>query len=78
MSPNDDTSAANCELNQTHVYFACQTSGLGIHGETVTGCGQSLAVQTPEVPLVPALLLGGAAVAIAGRRLVDRRRPAVT
>ncbi|TMB93092.1 MAG: exo-alpha-sialidase [Chloroflexi bacterium] len=69
-SPNDDT-AVFCQT--THVYFACQTTGLGIHGETVTGCGQSLAVQTPEVPLVPALLLGGAAVAVAGRRLIVRR-----
>ena len=25
----------------THVYFACQQSGRGLHGEVVTGCGKS-------------------------------------
>jgi hypothetical protein len=57
------------------VYFACQTAGLGIHGQTVTGCGQSqLQAAIPEAPWAPALLLGAGAVALlSGRRL--RRRP---
>ena len=45
--------ATSCQSGRTHIVFACQTSGLGIHGETMTGCGQSLSVQTPELPWVP-------------------------
>jgi hypothetical protein len=69
---SDDSNVA-CQT--THVYFACQTAGLGIHGQTVTGCGQSqLQAAIPEAPWAPALLLGAGAVALlSGRRL--RRRP---
>ena len=34
-------SATSCQSGKTNIYFACQTSGLGLHGETVTACGQS-------------------------------------
>jgi hypothetical protein len=33
------TSPVSCQ--DTHLYFACQTSGKGLHGETVNGCGVS-------------------------------------
>ena len=33
------TSPVSCQT--THLYFACQTSGRGLHGENVTGCGAS-------------------------------------
>ena len=71
--------ATSCQSGKTHIVFACQTSGLGIHGETMTGCGQSLSVQTPELPWVPAMLLAAAAaVGISARRMrrSERRRQA--
>ena len=33
------TTDNGCQVS--HAYFACQTSGTGLHGETVTGCGKS-------------------------------------
>jgi hypothetical protein len=33
------TSAVSCQ--KTHLYFACQKSGTGLHGETLSGCGVS-------------------------------------
>ncbi|MFN2581566.1 MAG: hypothetical protein ABR498_02350, partial [Candidatus Dormibacteria bacterium] len=71
---NHVTQATSCQSGKTNIFFACQTSGLGLHGEQVTGCGQSLAVNTPEVPSVPLMFLaaGGIGAAIGIRRL--RRR----
>ena len=37
-TPNG-SAAVSCQ--RTHLYFACQASGLGLHGETITGCGSS-------------------------------------
>ncbi|HKR98623.1 MAG TPA: sialidase family protein, partial [Candidatus Dormibacteraeota bacterium] len=73
--PPGDTSDSNVSCQNTHVYFACQTSGLGIAGQTVTGCGQSqlLSTDVPESPLVPALVLGAGAVAMLARQLLRRR-----
>jgi len=77
VSPTDDTNVG-CQSGNTNIFFACQTSGLGLHGETVTGCGQSLApgTSTPETPLVPGLLAGalGAGLAYHGVRRLRRRR----
>jgi hypothetical protein len=61
----------------THVMFACQSSGIGLHGETVTGCGSSaLPVTVPDGRWVPAMVLAGvAAVAlstVARRRRINR------
>jgi hypothetical protein len=61
----------------THVMFACQSSGIGLHGETVTGCGSSaLPVTVPDGRWVPATVLAGvAAVAlstVARRRRINR------
>ncbi|TMB91798.1 MAG: hypothetical protein E6J45_04660 [Chloroflexi bacterium] len=67
--------ATSCQSGKTQIFFACQTSGLGIHGETMTGCGQSLAVQTPEAPWVPALLVAAAVgMAVSIRRLRHSRK----
>jgi hypothetical protein len=30
---------ANVSCQTTHVYFACQKGGVGLHGEAITGCG---------------------------------------
>jgi hypothetical protein len=32
---------ANVSCQTTHLYFACQKSGLGLHGEALSGCGTS-------------------------------------
>lgn len=37
------TDDSNVACQKVHLYVACQTSGAGLHGETVTGCGQSTA-----------------------------------
>jgi hypothetical protein len=66
------TNATSCQSGATNIYFACQTSGLGIHGEQMTGCGQSIAVNVPEVPWAPALLLTSAAAAALGIRRLRR------
>jgi hypothetical protein len=34
------TSAISCQSSGRHVMFACQTSGKGLHDETIIGCGQ--------------------------------------
>ena len=68
--------ATSCQSGKTQIFFACQTSGLGIHGETMTGCGLSLSVRTPEVPWVPALLLAAATGALLSTRWLRRRRSA--
>jgi hypothetical protein len=51
------SSATSCQSGKSRIFFACQTSGLGIRGQQMTGCGQSLAVQVPEVPWSGALIL---------------------
>jgi len=71
----------------TRVYFACQTSGLGLHGETINGCPHGIAtavepspvVQTPNTssprPAPGALLavLGAVALAVAAYPVRRRR-----
>jgi len=71
-----DDSNVGCQDGKQHVYFACQTSGAGVAGQQVTGCGLSQpAAATPETPYVPVLVLAaGIATALAGRRLARRRR----
>ena len=70
-----DDSNVGCQT--THVYFACQAGGLGIHGETITGCGGSgPGVQAPEAPLAPALLATGAAAVLCAGAVQRRRRRA--
>jgi len=79
--PPSDTSDNNVGCQNTHVYFACQTSGVGIAGQTVTGCGQSQLLETnvPEAPLIPALVIGAGGVAMLARRVLQRRlRPSVS
>jgi hypothetical protein len=67
------TNATMCQGGKTQIFFACQTSGLGIHGETMTGCGLSQpAVQTPEVPWVPGLMLAAAGSVVLGMRKLRR------
>jgi hypothetical protein len=71
------TDDSNVPCQSTHVYFSCQTGGVGIHGETVTACGQSApVVQVPESPwrVAPLLLLVGAVVALTTRRLRRSRQ----
>lgn len=67
-----DDSNVGCQT--THVYFSCQASGLGVHGETVTGCGQSEALgsATPEAPWLPLLVLTSGGAAVAFRRRLTR------
>lgn len=68
------TDDSNVACQRTHVYFACQSSGVGLHGETVTGCGKSSApVALPEAPSLPLLVLVAAAVLGPGM-LIGRRR----
>jgi hypothetical protein len=43
-----DDSNVGCQ--RTHTYFSCQVGGVGLHGETVTGCGQSVAASTVPAP----------------------------
>jgi hypothetical protein len=74
------TDDSNVPCQTTHVYFACQRGGVGIHGETITACAQAApGTQVPEAPLTAALLLalGGATAAAvwARRRLRLGRRP---
>jgi hypothetical protein len=60
----------------THVMFACQTGGKGLHGETITGCGTTLASSIPDSRWAPALPLAGVAalgVAATVRRKRGRR-----
>jgi len=73
--PTGSTNNSNVGCQTTHVYFSCQTSGLGIHGETVTGCGrsQAAAAATPEAPWVPALLAVAAALGLGVRQIRSRR-----
>jgi len=67
--------ATSCQSGKTQIFFACQTSGLGIHGEQMTGCGQSLPAQIAEVPWAPGLLLAAAVgIGVGSRRLLARRK----
>jgi hypothetical protein len=77
--PQSDTTDDNVLCQQTHVYFACQTSGLGVAGQTITGCAQAQpAASTPEAPWIPGLVLGAGAAALLVRRVQMRRRiPAI-
>jgi hypothetical protein len=63
----------SCQDRKQHIMFACQNSGLGLHGESVSGCGQSAAItpQIPETPWVPGLVVVG--LAAMGMVLVSRR-----
>ncbi|HVA60262.1 MAG TPA: sialidase family protein [Mycobacteriales bacterium] len=47
------TATASCQ--KTHVYFACQNGGVGLQGETITGCGKiaAVAVSNPGSPRAP-------------------------
>jgi len=67
----------SCQSGLSQIFFACQTSGLGIHGEVMTGCGQSrsLSPQIVEVPWVPALLFVAAiGLGVTSRRLRNGRQ----
>jgi len=59
--PGGATSTVSCQT--THTYFACQVGGVGLHGETVTGCGRSVpntVAVSPVVPqVVPPVAAGG-------------------
>jgi len=71
----------------THVYFACQTSGTGLQGETVTGCGQVAGASGTPAPTLPAAaplpnttpaapalpLLPTAGLALAGAAIATRQ-----
>jgi hypothetical protein len=54
----------------TDIFFACQASGVGLHDEIITGCGQTGGGTIAESRWAPGLLLAGgiAAVAIGYRR----------
>ncbi|MHB8718990.1 MAG: sialidase family protein [Candidatus Dormibacteria bacterium] len=75
------TDDSNVPCQTTHVYFACQSGGAGIRGQTVTACG----VSTPtagvaETPVAPALVLlgsGAAALLARRRRAASGGRPAL-
>jgi len=57
-------SATSCQT--THVYFACQNGGTGVHGETITGCGQvaaATAVSTPTPTPAPVIATPNTAAA---------------
>jgi hypothetical protein len=65
------TDDSNVPCQSTHVYFSCQKGGVGIHGEAVTGCGQSAPpALVPDAPLraAPLLLFVGAVAARCKRR----------
>ena len=71
------TDPTSCQSGKSQIFFACQTSGLGIHGEVMTGCGQSnsLSPQIVEVPWAPALLFAAAiGVGVSARRLRNGRQ----
>jgi hypothetical protein len=51
------TNPTSCQAGNSRIFFACQVSGLGLHGETMTGCGQSQGVPVPEAPWTPALIV---------------------
>lgn len=77
---NDDSNVG-CQDGGQHVYFSCQTSGAGVAGQTVTGCGQSTAAVSaalPEAPWIPALVLGAGVTALLGRRWLSRRHASLT
>jgi hypothetical protein len=63
-----DTQSSACEGTNRHVYFACQTGGLGLHGETLSGCGQvgaaatTLPAPSPTPPLPNTTSLGAVEV----------------
>lgn len=72
------TDDSNVPCQTTHVYFACQRGGVGIHGESVTGCGVSApAVQVPESPATALLLTAVAGVVLATGVAARRRRRAL-
>jgi len=58
----------------THVMFACQSGGLGLHGETITGCGRTLGARIPEVPWAPGVVFIASGIAVASLAGLRRRR----
>jgi hypothetical protein len=62
----------------THVMFACQSGGEGLHGEVITGCGTTLGSNIPDAGWAPALPLAGTAAALAVVGSLHRRRSRTT
>jgi hypothetical protein len=49
-----DNSTAPCQAQ--HLYFSCQQGGVGLHGETVRGCGRSAPASAPAPGPTPTIL----------------------
>jgi hypothetical protein len=71
-----DNSTTTCQ--KTHLYFACQTSGTGLHGELVIGCGQSVPAVTTVSPGTTAgtTMSGGAGTPASGGSTASAPQPA--
>jgi len=65
--------AGTITCQQQEIQFACQTGGVGLTGQALTGCGTTLGSNIPDSAWAPALLLGGTA-ALGTTWVVVRRR----